>query len=158
MAILTSKVVTRTLLGFLMAVVVVMPVIAGAPQKMVNTGPDKVAIKGYDAVAYFTKAQPMKGKPEFTFSWNDAQWYFANAAHRDLFAANAGRYAPQFGGFCSMALAVGKVKDIDPEVWTIVDGKLYLNFSKAFRDKFRQNATENIKKAEENWTEARKQN
>jgi hypothetical protein len=55
-------------------------------------------------------------------------------------------------------LAVGKVKDIDPEVWTIVDGKLYLNFSKAFRDKFRQNAAENIEKAEENWAKARKQN
>lgn len=151
-----TKTVTRTLVGLLIAAVVAMPVIAG--QKMVNTGPDKLAIKGYDTVAYFTEAQPTKGKPEFTFSWNDAQWYFANATHRDLFAANPDRYAPQFGGFCSMALTVGKVKDVDPEVWTIVEGKLYLNFNKNVRDKFRKNATENIKKAEENWTEAQKQN
>lgn len=153
-----TKELTRTFSGLLMAAIVAMPVIASDPQKMVNTGPDRVAIKGYDTVAYFTKAQPIKGKPEFSFSWNDAQWYFTNTAHRDLFAANPEHYAPEFGGFCSMALAVGKVKDIDPEVWTIIDGKLYLNFSKTFRHKFRQNATENIKKAEENWTEALKQN
>lgn len=153
-----TKALTRTLSRFLMAVVAATPVIAGNPQEMVNTGPDKVAIKGYDTVAYFTEAHPVKGKPEFAFSWNDTQWHFANAPHRDLFAANPERYAPQFGGFCSMALVVGKIKDIDPQAWTIVDDKLYLNFTKAFRDKFRENKTENIEKAEENWTKAQKQN
>ena len=153
-----TRALTRTLSGFLIAGVVAMPVIAGNPPKMINAGSDNVAIKGYDTVAYFTEGQPMKGKPEFAYLWNDAQWRFANAADRDLFIADPERYTPQFGGYCAMALVVAKIKDIDPEVWTIVDGKLYLNFSKAFRDKFRQNAAENIKKAEENWTEARKQN
>jgi hypothetical protein len=141
-----------------MAVVVAMPVFADNLQKITNAGSDNVAIKGYDSVAYFTEGQSMKGKPEFTYFWNDANWHFTNAAHRDLFVADPERYVPQFGGFCSMALVVGKVKDIDPEVWTIVDGKLYLNFSKAFRDKFRKNATKNIKKAAENWKGVLKKN
>lgn len=119
--------------------------------KMVNTGADNVAIKGYDPVAYFTKGQPMKGKAEITHSWNGAEWHFADATHRDMFAGSPERYAPQFGGFCSMALARGKIKDIDPEAWVIVDGRLYLNFSKPVREKFQENVSENIKQAEINW-------
>ncbi len=137
-----AKVVRRTLWGALLTGAVAMPVIAGESEK--------VAIKGYDTVAYFTEGQPTKGSPEFVFAWNDAQWQFASAAHRDMFASNPEHYAPQFGQFCSMGLAVGKRAIADPEVWKIVDGKLYLYFSKGARDKFEQNAPENIKKAEAN--------
>jgi len=136
--------------GLLAATFAVQPVLA-ADAKAVNAGSDNVAIKGYDPVAYFTKGRPMKGKPDVAYSWNGAQWRFANGAHRDMFAASPDRYAPQFGGFCSMALARGKIKEIDPQVWTIVDGKLYLNFSKPVRKLFRNDAHGNIKKAEENW-------
>ena len=58
-----------------------------------------VAIKGYDTVAYFTESRAVKGKSEYAHSWNEATWYFASADHRDLFAADPGRYAPQFGGY-----------------------------------------------------------
>ncbi len=123
---------------------------ADSSPKKVNVDSDNVAIKGYDTVAYFTEAQPTKGKPEFAFAWNDAQWRFASASHRDMFASDPERYAPKFGQFCSMGLVVGKRAIADPEVWKIVDGKLYLYFSKGARDKFERNASENIKKAEAN--------
>ncbi len=144
-----TKAAAWSLAGFLMAIAVATPVTAA--EKTVSTGPDNVAIKGYDTVAYFTEAQATKGKSEFAFSWNDAQWYFANAAHRDMFASNPERYAPRFGGLCSMGLALGKRAIADPEAWTIVDGKLYLYFSKGAHDKFRRNTHENTKKAEANW-------
>ena len=112
---------------------------------------DNVAIKGYDTVAYFTKGQPTKGNSEFVFAWNGAQWRFASAAHRDMFASNPERYAPQFGQLCSMGLAFGKRAVADPEAWKIVDGKLYLYFSRGARDKFGQNTNENMKKAKANW-------
>ena len=153
MVTVTSKTITRSLLHFLMAALVAMPVIAG--EKMANPGPDKVAIKGYDTVAYFTEGQPTKGDPEFVFAWNDAKWQFASATHRDMFASNPERYAPQFSGHCSMALSRGMEVAADPEIWTIVDGKLYL-FSKGGRDEFQRNAHENIKKAEANWGRAQK--
>lgn len=145
---LIAKAVRWTLLSVLLSAAVTMPVIAGESEK--------VAIKGYDTVAYFTEGQPMKGDPEFVFAWNDAQWQFASAAHRDMFASNPERYAPQFGGHCSMGLSKGVKAIADPEVWTIVDGKLYLYFSKGARDKFRQNPQENIKKAEASWSKAQK--
>jgi YHS domain-containing protein len=138
-----------TLVAFFLAAIAALPAAAG--EKMVNAGPDNVAIKGYDTVAYFTDGRAMKGKPQFVYAWNGAQWRFASAAHRDMFASNPERYAPQFGEFCSMGLALGVRAIADPEVWKIVDNKLYLYVSRDGRDKFLQNTPENIKKAEANW-------
>ena len=150
-----ARAVASILIVLLGAAFAVPPGVAGEA-KSVNAGSDKVAIKGYDPVAYFTKGQPMKGKRDVAYTWNGAEWRFANATHRDLFAGSPEHYAPQFGGFCSMALARGKIKDIDPEAWIIVDGKLYLNFNKPVREKFRENAHSYIAKAEENWKKLRK--
>ena len=57
-----------------------------------------VAIKGYDTVAYFTEGRAVKGSKAFSYTWNDAKWYFANAKHRDMFSSDPERYAPQYGG------------------------------------------------------------
>ena len=65
----------------------------------INSDTFGVAIEGYDTVAYFTKGRAMKGKSEFSYNWNDAQWHFASASHRDLFAAAPENYAPQYGGY-----------------------------------------------------------
>ena len=139
-----------TLLGLIVLLAAAQSSMAGEARR-INAGADNVAIEGYDTVAYFTMGRPMKGDPEFTYSWNGATWQFSEAEHRDMFAEEPERYAPQFGGFCSMALAYGQIAEVDPEVWTIVDGKLYLNFNKSVREKFRRNLKENIKKADENW-------
>lgn len=58
-----------------------------------------VAIDGYDPVAYFTRGQALHGSEAYTHTWNDAEWRFINAEHRDLFAANPKKYAPRHGGF-----------------------------------------------------------
>jgi hypothetical protein len=99
MANVTSKAFKLALLGILLAFVLVTSVLAGDVKKKVNTTWFGVAIKGYDPVAYFTEGRPVKGKKEFEFTWQDARWRFASAAHRDLFAAKPERYAPQYGGF-----------------------------------------------------------
>ena len=58
-----------------------------------------IAIKGYDPVAYHTEDRAVKGNKNFSYKWNDAEWYFASGENRDLFAANPERYAPQYGGY-----------------------------------------------------------
>jgi YHS domain-containing protein len=58
-----------------------------------------VAIKGYDSVAYFTEGKAVKGNEKYSFSWNEAVWYFSNAEHRGLFAANPKKYVPHRGGW-----------------------------------------------------------
>ncbi|MCZ6863924.1 MAG: YHS domain-containing (seleno)protein [Alphaproteobacteria bacterium] len=116
-----------------------------------NVDSDNVALHGYDTVAYFTEGQPMKGSAEFEKVWQDARWQFASATNRDLFTANPDRYAPQYGGYCSGGLATGEFADVDPEVWTIVDGKLYLNTTEELRDAWRKAPEAYVVYANYNW-------
>ena len=129
--------------------------IAGGP---INKGPDSVAIMGYDTVAYFTEGRPTKGTPEFSYSWQDADWHFSSAKHRDLFAADPERYAPQFGGHCAMALTENVIKVVDPEAWVISDGRLFLTFSQKGQEKFRKDIPGNAAKSEDNWAKVLQQN
>jgi enamine deaminase RidA (YjgF/YER057c/UK114 family) len=117
----------------------------------------RLAISGYDPVAYFTDSKPVPGQSEFEYPWHNARWRFASVAHRDAFAGNPDRYAPQYGGYCAGGVTgadfAGPHKDtVDPEVWTIVDGKLYLaHFGGPLWDEWREKAAENIKRADDNW-------
>jgi len=83
----------------LIAPVVIMCTQSSAEFNQVNTTSFGVAIKGYDPVAYHTENRAVKGKSDFTYQWNDAEWHFSSAANRDLFAADPLRYAPQYGGY-----------------------------------------------------------
>jgi enamine deaminase RidA (YjgF/YER057c/UK114 family) len=125
-------------------------------------GETRVAISGYDPVAYFTDGHPVPGKPEFNYEWHDARWRFASTAHRDLFIADPERYAPQYDGYCArgvagVAFAAPHKDTVDPEAWTIVDGKLYLTHTRRSLDAWRKDAAENIKKANENWSTVKNQ-
>ncbi len=55
-------------------------------------------------------------------------------------------------------MVAGEFVSVDPEAWKVVDGKLFLSFSKANRDEFQKNFTENKKKADEMWTKMSEQN
>ncbi len=117
-----------------------------------NIDANRVAIHGYDTVGYFTEGKPLKGKAEFEHVWRDTRWHFASAGNRDLFTANPDRYAPQYGGYCALGLAAGEYADADPEAWTIVDGKLYLNNTRDFRVVWRKAPEAHIGNADYNWS------
>jgi YHS domain-containing protein len=119
----------------------------------VNTGYfGGVAIKGYDPVAYFTEGRAMKGSEEFSYDWLGTPWQFASGKHRELFIGDPTKYAPQYGGYC-----VGEVADngatinLDPEAWAIIDGKLYLSYSKEFMERFKARPSDFLPSAEVNW-------
>ena len=132
-----------------LAVLAFLPLAARA-EKPVNATLFGVAIKGYDPVAYFTDAKPVKGESEFTFDWMGATWRFASAAHRDLFKATPEKYAPQFGGYCAWAVSQGYTAGIDPAAWKIVNDKLYLNYSLEIQKKWEGDVPGNISKADVN--------
>ena len=117
----------------------------------VNADANDVAVKGYDVVAYFEKSAPIQGKPEYSASYQDAVYYFASARHRDLFRASPESYAPQFGGYCAMGVALNKKLDVDPTAWRIIDGKLYLNLNSAVQKKWLTDTDGYITTAERNW-------
>jgi YHS domain-containing protein len=111
------------------------------------------AIRGYDPVAYFTDGKPVEGKEEFVYNWSNANWYFSSKQHLDLFKANPGKYAPQYGGYCAYGLSRGYKASTVPEAWTIDNGKLYLNYSLSVRGDWDKNRQERIQKADNYWPE-----
>jgi hypothetical protein len=113
------------------------------------------AVKGYDVVAYFTRGKPVRGSGSYTHRWRDATWRFASAEHRDLFAADPERYAPQYGGYCAWAVSQGTTAGIDPEAWKIVDGKLYLNYSGSIQERWKRDIPGHITRADANWPRLR---
>ena len=86
----------------------------------------RLVIKGHDPVAYFTEGKAVKGDPKYSLDWDEGRYHFANARHRDMFAANPEKYAPQFGGYCTGSMSANKVNEADPDAFVIKDGKLYV--------------------------------
>ena len=116
---------------------------------------EAVAIQGYDPVAYFTKAEAVRGSSKFVHDWNGTAWFFSSAEHRDQFAAAPEKYAPQFGGFCALSVASGKNARGGGDAWTMHNGKLYLNYDKAVAERFRRDISGNISRAEGWWSTVR---
>lgn len=126
-------------------------VIAGCRHKSEIFTDSSQAIHGYDPVAYFTDARPVKGSKEFSYKWKGADWFFSSKDHLDSFAQNPEKYAPQYGGYCAYGCSNGRKVPTDPNAWTIVDGKLYLNKSLEVKEKWSKEQTERINKADINW-------
>lgn len=119
----------------------------------VNADEQGLAMQGYDPVAYFTTGGPAKGDKKFALKHTGGTYYFASAENREAFMANPDRYLPQYGGFCAMGVANGKKFDGDPNVWKIVDDKLYLNVNKDVAVAWQRDIPGNLAKAEEYWPE-----
>jgi YHS domain-containing protein len=113
----------------------------------------RIALQGYDPVAYFTKGRPEKGSPDFSASFDGATYWFATAEHRDRFTGDPDRYAPQFGGFCAIRISRGEKYEADPQAWVIADGKLYVFGGKEGVPIFRRQTASIVKDAAEHWPE-----
>ena len=110
-----------------------------------------LALGGYDAVGYFESNDAIRGDSQYSYEWNGATWHFASAANRDTFAANPEAYAPQYDGYCAWAAAQSYKANGDPEVWDIVDGKLYLNFNNRIQRRWERDIPGFIAQADDAW-------
>ena len=120
-----------------------------------NTAPiysnNGIAVDSSDVVAYFTEGKPVKGSAEFTHGWNGVTWHFATVENRDAFAADPEAYAPQYGGYCAWAVSQGYTASTIPDAWRVVDGKLYLNFSRRIQRRWERDIPARIAEGDANW-------
>ena len=122
-----------------------------AEKSLLNLDKEGVAIQGHDPVAFFTVKAPVKGQPEFSSEYHGAKYWFRSAKSKAMFDTEPAKYEPQFGGYCAFGVSKGRLIEIDPAAFQIVDGRLLLQYSKGVRDDFNKDAAGNLKKAEENW-------
>ncbi|MEJ2671817.1 MAG: YHS domain-containing (seleno)protein [Deltaproteobacteria bacterium] len=112
---------------------------------------NSVALHGYDPVAYFTRNRAVKGKKWIIERLGGAEYRFASRRDRYEFLRDAPRYQPQFGGYCATSLAMGRLQDIDPEIFVIYDGKLYLFNNTETQAVFLRNPRRIISEAREHY-------
>lgn len=117
----------------------------------INVDKNQLAIQGYDPVAYFEDHKPVKGSDAFKFKFENAVYQFASQSHLNTFKKNPEKYVPEYGGYCAYGVSKGYAVSIDPTAWSIVEGKLYLNYSHNVQNKWNDDKPGFIKKANQNW-------
>lgn len=120
-------------------------------QKTEVYAPDGLALNGYDVVAFFTKAQAIKGDPQYTQQWKDVSWQFSSKANLDSFAANPEKYAPQYGGYCAFGASRGYKAPTETDTWTIDNNKLYFNYNQQVKKAWDKDRPKLIAEADRKW-------
>jgi len=108
----------------------------------------RLALKGYDPVAYFTDGHPVQGKPDYEFIWDEARYRFTSDEHLAMFRTDPDRYAPQFTGSCAGAMSFGLKIEANPENWLISDGRLFVFAGKEAQASF---SADQVAAADRNW-------
>lgn len=110
-----------------------------------------VAVEGYDPVAYFTDAKPVKGDKAFSTQYKGAEWRFSSAENLALFENDPTKYAPQYGGYCAWAVSQNYTARGNPKNWTIIDEKLYLNYNDEIQARWMKDVPGFIEAGDKNW-------
>ncbi|MEZ4589128.1 MAG: YHS domain-containing (seleno)protein [Gemmatimonadales bacterium] len=139
-----------TLLAIALLLGMVAPSVA-QDKVLVNVDKSGLALQGYDPVSYFSPTGPIRGRPELTASHQGATYRFATAEHRDRFLADPAKYAPQFGGYCGYGASRDYLAPVDPEAFTIMDGRLILQNSKRVLRLWLKDPTGRLASADRNW-------
>lgn len=136
---------------FFIAIIVLVGSMASASAFAQDYSHSTPGMSGYDPVAYFTDGKPVRGSGRHVTVDDDVTYAFASAEHQKMFEANPQKYLPAYGGYCAYGIGVGKKFVADPDVWRIVDGKLYLNLDESVQQKWEKDIPGYIKKGDANW-------
>ena len=110
-----------------------------------------IGAKGRDIVAYQSEKRAVRGQEAHTVEHQGVRWRFASAANAEAFRKDPARYLPAYGGFCAYGVAQGYKVDIDPDAFTVVEGRLYLNYSRSVRSTWEKDIPGYVVKADGNW-------
>lgn len=111
-----------------------------------------VAIKGYDPVAYFTQNAAIPGNDSISVEWSSSIWKFASKENLQLFTKDPERYAPCYGGYCAYGTSEKHLSPTDPNAFTIVNNKLYLNYNLKVKELWIKDTTTRIINADNYWS------
>ncbi|GAB4198225.1 MAG: YHS domain-containing (seleno)protein [Wenzhouxiangellaceae bacterium] len=124
---------------------------AAARADQVNTS--SVGVSGYDLVSYHTAKRPLRGNGHFVAEHDGVTYLFATGDNLRAFQADPQRYVPAYGGYCAYGVTKGKKFIADPEVWEIVDGRLYLNLDNRVKSAWVKDIPGHIREGDAQWRE-----
>ena len=115
-----------------------------------------LALYGIDPVAYFTVRKPVAGREELEFHHAGVTWRFDNEGNRAAFAADPEVYMPRFGGYDPVGIARGVSTPGFPQLWSVVEDRLYLFYTGQARQAFMADPAAAITAAQAKWPEVMK--
>ena len=119
---------------------------------LVNADPhSRIAMEGYDPVAFFTDSRATKGNPSIGAEREGYTYLFASEKHKAMFLAQPEKYLPAYGGYCAYGVSLGYLFPVDISTWEIVDGRLVFQYSPDIRKVFAEDKDGNYRKADQNW-------
>ena len=137
---------------FLLFCLFCMPLMAARSPVFVDNG-KRLALEGYDVTTYFNGGVPKIGLRTYQIEWNSAKWRFVSAENMRRFEKNPERFAPQYGGYCPIALAEGRLSGGLTNIWQIKNGKLYMLCSNQALEKWLENSEKIKQLADKHWPE-----
>lgn len=115
-----------------------------------------VAVQGYDVVAYFESSKAVQGNSEINTKYNKAIYFFSSEKNKEIFLKKPEKYTPQYGGYCAYGVSESHLSPTDPQAFTVVDDKLYLNYNLEVKKVWTKDRESRIIKANENWKTLKK--
>lgn len=119
-----------------------------------NVDKKKLALSGYDLIEYYNH-KAITGSSKFEATYDGARYLFSTQNNKLLFEKTPEKYTPQYGGWCAYAMGnSGEKIAINPESFSVENGKLYLFYKTFFNDtkaKWLKNTVSLKKEADENW-------
>lgn len=120
--------------------------------RIINADPyGKIALQGYDPVAFHTVGKAMKGNPTILAEYSGYKFVFSSEENKAAFEKQVQKFLPAFGGYCAFGVSIGVLFPVEIDTWEIIDGRLVLQYSSDIKRMFEEDKAENIRKANENW-------
>lgn len=114
-----------------------------------------VGVGGYDLVSYRVGEKPVRGNGNHVVVHEGVTYLFQSEENQKRFASDPERFLPAYGGYCAYGVSVGKKFVGDPDVWEIVDDRLYLNLDNKIQGLWAKDVAGNIEKADRSWPRIR---
>jgi YHS domain-containing protein len=119
----------------------------------INADPiSRIALQAYDPVTFHTASKATKASPFISSEYSGYKYLFSSQATKATFEENPEKYLPAYGGFCAFGVANGVCSPVEIDTWEIIDGRLVLQYSNEFKQKFGEHRDENIRKANDHWS------
>jgi YHS domain-containing protein len=120
--------------------------------EIINADPHgRITLQGHDPVAFHVDGKPIKGEPSLAVEYRGYKYLFSSEVNRAIFEEQPEKYLPAYGGYCTYGVSLDVLAPVEIDTWEIIDGRLYLQFSPATREKFAEDREKYIRAAGANW-------
>jgi YHS domain-containing protein len=111
------------------------------------------ALKGHDPVSVFGGTATL-GDENITSIYENAIYQFNSSENKTIFDENPEKYAPKYGGYCSIAISEGSLVEANPHSSIIQDGELHVFYKddeEDTQDEWNENPVKSKQGGETEW-------